>query len=33
MIVHWSDLVWILCLVFWMGLEVSQPEISMLPDS
>jgi hypothetical protein len=33
MIVHWSDLMWVLCLIFWMGLVVSQLEISKLSDS
>ena len=33
MIVHWSDLMWVLCLSFQMGLLVSQLEISKLSDS
>jgi len=33
MIVHWSDLMWVLCLIFWMCLVVSELEISKLSDS
>jgi len=33
MIVHWSDLMWVLCLISWVGLVVSQLEISKLSDS